>query len=143
MSKKNPTVSTAKVGSLVLFCGLIMASQASFAVKKASCLQDQYGNQYNVVYDTTTDSITGTMTTAQGCPATTWPLIGSYRGKVMEITAANPDLSSCVNMYMLKGSYPNFAWFYANGYGAQESAYVACGAPASADGSSGGAQGAK
>lgn len=43
----------------------------------AACLQDQYGNQYNIVTDNKHKSITGIATMAQ-CGGEKWGVIGSY-----------------------------------------------------------------
>jgi hypothetical protein len=111
------------------------------------CLQDQYGNQYSFTVDEQHQYIYGTASSNQGCPTTAWPLTGSYtltpQGTLLELTVANADGvgSLCVPTYKLKGLFPRFAWYYENGYGAQESAYVSCGSEASADPSSGGVLG--
>jgi hypothetical protein len=123
---------------------LALAGGAQWSL--ADCIQDQYGFQYNITYDTAHQSITGTATFA-GCPATVWPLTGSYvrKGslKIQQITAANPDSGpECRTMVMLKGNYPNFAWYYDNGYGGQASKFVACGrAVSEAAPAAGGARG--
>jgi hypothetical protein len=109
---------------------LALAAQMASAV----CLQDQYGGQYNITYNAPRTTITGTYSTSGGVCGATWSLIGSWvtKGSVrhQELTAANPDPlgagSDCVPMFKLKGKYPNFAWYYTGGYGAQESRFVAC-----------------
>lgn len=110
----------------------------------ARCVQDQYGNQYNFTVDTAHKYLYGTVTSVQGCEADTWTLIGSYTNGplVVELTGANPhgdfDAEGCIAQFKLKGNYPNFAWYYADGYGAQESQFVECGAPVRRDPKSGG-----
>lgn len=127
---------------LVFGLGLLAAAASSEAV----CVQDQFGNQYNFTVDAAHKYVYGTVTAVQGCEAETWTLIGSYTTSplVTELTAANPlgdfDGNGCISEYKLKGNYPNFAWYYFDGYGAQESAFVACGAPVHRDGKSGGAR---
>lgn len=113
--------------------GIGIATACMLQIAEARCSQDQYGNQYTYTLDRTTQSITGTVLNVQNCSVQVWPLIGSYARqagvRVQQLTAANPDPnSSCVAMYMLKGDYPNFAWFYESGYGAQEATFVACSA---------------
>jgi hypothetical protein len=107
------------------------------------CRQDQFGNQYNFTIDQAHKFVFGTVTNAQGCPGGPWPLTGSYTTGplVLELTAANPEgAGGCVTIYKLKGNYPNFAWYYETGYGAQESAYVDCGAAPAAKPEEGGAR---
>lgn len=98
----------------------------------ADCIQDQYGNQYNLTFDTTHFSITGTAKMAQ-CGGDEWPIVGSYSGsdfnkRQQAITFANATANaSCTfGPFMLKGKYPKFAWYYNTGYGGQESKFVAC-----------------
>jgi hypothetical protein len=106
------------------------------------CLQDQYGNQYSFALDQEHGYLYGTVGNSQ-CAGAPWPLTGSYvqtaEGLLLELTAANPDpTAGCVATYKLKGLFPRFAWYYDFGYGAQESAYTACGSEATADPSVGG-----
>lgn len=130
--------------ALVLVLGLGMLAGAASA--QAVCLQDQFGNQYNFTIDASHKYVYGTVTAVQGCESQTWVLIGSYTSGplVVELTAANPlgdfDGGGCISEYKLKGNYPNFAWYYADGYGAQESTFVACGAAVLHEGTSGGAR---
>src|SRR5437762_5298532 len=97
-----------------------------------SCVQDQYGNQYNFTVDTAHGYITGSATNHQGCAGGTWPLLGSFEavsgGTMVEFTLRNPSpTSGCVPAYELKGLWPKSAWFYESGYGAQEFTFVRCG----------------
>jgi hypothetical protein len=103
------------------------------------CLQDQYGNQYNFTVDSEHKYLYGSVTNVQGC-ASPWPLTGSYTTGplVVELTAANPTPGVCVSTYKLKGNYPNFAWYYEFGYGAQEATFVTCGSAPTAKAEEGG-----
>ncbi len=102
------------------------------------CVQDQYGNQYNLVEDPVHRSLTGTMTNVQGCSSTSWPAVGSYvrltpNGvTIVEITCANPDPFGCVSIFKLKGTWPEAEWYYEFGYGAQAFIYAPCGSSPSA-----------
>ena len=140
----------------VPFVGLVLASLAVGALAPrmarpalpaalvgSACLQDQYGNQYSFTVDEEHGYLFGTMTDGQGCGTTAWPLTGSFvqteDGLMLELTVANPDGGAfCVPTFKLKGLFPRFAWYYDSGYGAQESAYTACGADVTADPSAGG-----
>lgn len=127
----------------ILAFGLVLVATAALAGDL--CLQDQYGNQYDFVIDSEHRYVYGTMTSVQGCDAPVWPLLGSYVGGplTVELTAANPlgdgDFA-CISEFKLKGQYPNFAWYYDTGYGAQESAWVSCGAAVPEDPAVGGAR---
>jgi hypothetical protein len=110
----------------------------SIAFETTNCVQDQYGNQYKFALDATHQYITGSATNAQGCSGSTWPLLGSYtyteKGILVEFTLVNPSSDSgCVNAYKLKGIWPNSAWYYEGGYGAQEFTFVPCGTALAAD----------
>lgn len=114
------------------FKGVFLAAiVASAPWCMATCLQDQYGNQYQFT-QTDNEAVIGTATNAQGCGTAPWPLIGAYihknGGIQLELTASNPAPGGCQPIYMLKGTYPNFGWYYDYGYGGQESVYVECGA---------------
>lgn len=129
--------------SALLFACACTAGASALAAPPNECVQDQYGNQYNLVYDGATQSITGTVNMVQ-CPGSTWSMIGSYTKKggvrTQEITAAaDVTDAACVVMIKLKGAYPNFAWYYTTGYGAQESTYSSCSADAASAGQQGGA----
>lgn len=120
---------------------LLAAGLAVFAPAVASaqfCLQDQYGIQYNFTVDSEHKYLYGTATMPGLCTVNVWPVIGSYTTGplVVELTAANPlgAGDACVNTYKLKGNYPNFAWYYEFGYGAQEATWATCGSAPSADG---------
>lgn len=127
---------------LVFAIGLALLMPAVASAQM--CLQDQFGNQYNFTIDNAHKYVYGTVTNAQGCPGGLWPLTGSYTTGplVLELTAANPlgADQGCISTYKLKGNYPNFAWYYDFGYGAQESSYVPCGAEATANPEEGGAR---
>ncbi|MDD2724120.1 MAG: hypothetical protein PHH59_08895 [Methylovulum sp.] len=119
--------------SALLAIGLFGAAQVSIA----GCIQDQYGNQYTLTVDGKHNSITGTAVMAQ-CSGEVWPVIGSNviigsdkNYNIQEITTIKPQgsTSSCVDFFMLKGTYPSFSWYYGSGYGAQASKFVACGSP--------------
>src|SRR5439155_13951780 len=82
------------------------------------CVVDQYGNRYSFTIDSVHTYVYGTMTSAQGCQAPTWPLLGSYvqkNGIQLELTVANPAGNgdpNCIDAYKLKGTYPNSDWYY-------------------------------
>jgi hypothetical protein len=110
----------------------------AIAFETTNCVQDQYGNQYNFKLDTAHQYITGSATNAQGCSGGTWPLLGSYayteKGILVEFTLVNPsESSSCVDAYKLKGIWPDSAWYYESGYGAQEFTFVPCGTAVKAE----------
>jgi hypothetical protein len=100
---------------LVLVSGMVYGQTA--------CIQDQYGDQYNYTVDKATTYVYGTATIAPTfeCPGGPWPITGSYvtstSGNGFELTAANPDPSSitCVPIFTLKGTWPNFDWYYLTG----------------------------
>ncbi|WP_374569369.1 hypothetical protein [Ideonella sp.] len=101
------------------------------AVMAQECLQDQYGNQYNVTFDAVNKSITGVATVVQRNNEQ-WTLSGSYatnktgtKRKEQQLTMT--DSGNTNQLYMLRGVYPNFAWYYNGAYGAQEGTWVACG----------------
>jgi hypothetical protein len=119
-----------------------VAAAAALAVApfvSAECLQDQYGNQFNITLDTTYKSISGVATMVQRS-GEQWTISGSYIGggrfRVQQLTMA--DSQSSNTLYMLKGTYPNFAWYYGGVYGEQEGAWAACGAAAAPQGTVGG-----
>lgn len=113
---------------IVLACGMAWG-------QTSACLQDQFGNQYKIDIDLANEYIYGAVTNHQGCRSTAWPLIGSFVGTAagirFELTAANPSASpdSCVPVYKLKGTLPNFQWYYADGGGnGNAGRWTACGA---------------
>lgn len=124
---------------------VIVAGLAGVALPSmADCLQDQYGNQYNITFDTVHFSITGTAKMAQ-CGGDEWPLVGSYAGadfnkrqQALVFANATNNASCTFGPFMLKGKYPKFAWYYTTGYGGQESKFVACTAEAAPTASSSG-----
>jgi hypothetical protein len=106
------------------------------AVMAQECLQDQYGNQYNITVDPVNKSITGVATVVQRNNEL-WTLSGSYatnktgtKRKEQQLTMT--DSTNTNQLYMLRGIYPNFAWYYNGSYGAQEATWVACGTPVTA-----------
>jgi len=93
------------------------------------CLQDQYGNQYNFEVDSAHKYVYGYVIAAQECDAKVWYLTGSYVGKNLELTAANPlgdNDTKCVPTFKIKGRFPNAAWYYVDGYGDQEFQWSPC-----------------
>ncbi len=133
-----------------LFCvlGLLMFffvvnSVSSVDKANAFCLQDQYGNQYNLSY-VAPFYLYGTVSNGQ-CTGV-WPVTGSIAyslsspGLVWEITGATQTAeSSCIDTFKLKGNYPNFEWYYASGPGGQAATYVPCGSAVTNNSSIGGA----
>jgi hypothetical protein len=106
------------------------------ASARATCIQDQYGNQYNFTIDAAQGFVYGNVVAGQSCSTPTWALTGTFSetssGVGLELTAANPTTDDCVAEYTLKGIYPNFDWFYNTGYHTpQPSTYVACGSTVS------------
>jgi hypothetical protein len=131
----------------------VAATAAAFAgggpvLAQSFCLQDQYGNQYNLAFDATYGSLTGTVVSAQGCIGE-YSLLGTFeyavwpqQGLVLAVTAANSlgdGDSACIRTFMLRGAFPNFAWYYASGYAGQEATWAACGSPGAAAAGPGGA----
>lgn len=108
----------------ILIIGLIVFSMV--AGVQAMCIEDQYGNQYDFVIDSTHQYVYGSVHMEQDCDAPIWYLTGSYvlkNGTQYEATAANPLGDSdtrCTATYKIKGTYPKGAWYYTNGYGGQE-----------------------
>lgn len=100
----------------------------------AECIQDQYGNQYNITLDTTNKAISGFAIMNQR-GGERWTLSGSYVGsgsfRIQQITMA--DSLDSNRLYMLKGRYPNFGWYYDGVFDpVQNAAFTACDAPLSA-----------
>ena len=111
------------------------------AVMAQECLQDQYGNQYNITVDAVNKSISGVATIVQR-DNEQWTLSGSYatnkagtKRKEQQLTMA--DSSNSNQLYMLRGVYPKFAWYYNGAYGAQEGTWVACGTAVAAKAANG------
>jgi hypothetical protein len=115
----------------------LLASLRSSDIPPASgCLQDQYGDQWNFFTDFDHRSFAGTVTMAQGCADPTFHMIGSYVRRVFAFTAINPlgdGDPNCIATFMVKGAYPNSAWFYDTGFGAQEFTWAMCGTTPAAD----------
>ena len=69
------------------------------AFETTTCVQDQYGNQYNYNLDPTHQYITGSAVSAQGCSGGTWPLLGSYtyteKGILVEFTLVGDGFTNC------------------------------------------------
>ena len=113
---------------------LTVASAPTFVLP--SCLQDQYGNQYDhLVQDFTHDIVTGVAVVKDSnCTGIPWSMVGSWtvnsRGKViLELSVANNgSTSTCVPIYKLKGPYPQSSWSYADGFGGQNFKYAVCSA---------------
>lgn len=101
----------------------LLGSGATFI--PPSCLQDNYGNQYQFLFFNTLDQqIFGIVNNVQ-CPTDVLTMIGSWTVDksdkvVLEFTVANNTGSGavCVPLYELKGTYPNSAWYYTSGGGA-------------------------
>ncbi len=98
-----------------------------------SCLQDQYGNQYqNLKQDYVHNIVTGTPVSGQSCTDSALTMVGSWATSaggdtVLELTVASSDLSGCVPIYKLKGTYPTSQWYYDAGLeGNQQFRYAAC-----------------
>lgn len=113
--------------------GVVVAGLASAALPSlADCIQDAYGNQYFLNFDTVHQTITGNAKMVQ-CDGAVWALVGSYSGanfnrRQQTIAFANSnDAPNCqFGPFMLKGKYPNYAWYYTYGYGGQDGKFVAC-----------------
>lgn len=106
-------------------------SVAPFA--SALCIQDQYGNQYEITLNPDTKSITGAVTIVQ-LGGVVQTLSGSYvfgekiLGRIQQLTFADP--SNPNRLYMLKGNYPKFGWYYDGVYDAtQDSVFGNCTVP--------------
>jgi hypothetical protein len=117
---------------LSLWCGSASAVDLPPTTTIPTCIQDQYGNQYDqLVFDVQHRIITGIVHQTQ-CGAD-WPMIGSWDGDaagqiILELSAANfPNSAGCVDMYKLRGLYPEAEWNYTSGFGSQPFSYVACG----------------
>ncbi len=116
-----------------------------------TCLQDQYGNQYDhLTTDPLHGIVMGVVNNTEGCPGP-WTMVGSWTvnssGQViLELTAANNGSDGCVPIYTLKGPYPKSNWFYSDGFGGdQPFKYAACSASSAVipDKGVGGAHGRK
>jgi len=112
-----------------VFCMGAAKVQAPGTFSLPTCLQDQYGNQYdNLAVDIQHHIITGTVINNQGCTGS-WSMIGSYvinsNQVIMEITAANSG-TDCQPVYTLRGVYPAAYWNYDTGWGNQPFVYTGC-----------------
>lgn len=113
--------------------GAVAAFLASAAVpSQADCIQDAYGNQYFLNFDTVHQTITGNAKMVQ-CDGAIWAIVGSYSGanfnrrqQTLAFANANDAPNCQFGPFMLKGKYPNYAWYYPYGYGGQEGKFVAC-----------------
>jgi|SRR5215472_3770910 len=119
-----------------LFCVGAAKLQTAPAFTFPTCLQDQYGNQYDsLVLDTKHQVITGTAINNQGC-APEWPIVGTWSvdgngNRIVEISSANPTpASGCQSMYTLRGAYPQASWYYPRGFGGQTFTFTGCSAKA-------------
>lgn len=122
-----------RIISMVFVMTLLGWNQSSIA----DCIQDQYGNKYTITYDAVHKSIKGTALMAQ-CSNETWPVNGSFvtiasdkTYRIQQISFERPinSTASCTGniVFMLKGTYPNFDWYYSDsGYGGQTSKFIAC-----------------
>jgi hypothetical protein len=126
---------------------LALACTLSAPAAMAECLQDQYGNQYNITLDATNKAISGVATVNQRS-GEQWTLSGSYatnkagtKRKEQQLTMS--DSSDHNTLYMLRGIYPNFAWYYGGVYGGQEATWVACGTAVTAQPAGEGRQGVR
>ncbi len=119
---------------------------AAHAQAQSFCLQDQFGNQYNMEYDAANLSLFGSAVMAQ-CNNDVWPLVGGISfsvnpgpGVMLHVTVANSVQSiGCRDIAMLRGILPDFEWYLETGYAAQPASWVACGTAVSADATTGGA----
>ncbi len=131
---QGPRGMVAVIAFLALSVSLVGSSTSAFVLP--TCLQDQYGNQYNnLVVDQVHGLVTGTVLNNQGCSSDAWTMIGSWsvnsnRQTILELSVGNNTTgSSCSStLYKLKGPYPHADWNYTDGYGAQPFRYAACSA---------------
>lgn len=137
---KNKRIITGLVCLTLLTIGIVAAATGGLfedKVTTGTCIQDPYGDQYNIVIDPVHSYVTGTLT-IPGAP-NTWPILGSYVGKTVELTMVNPTGDpNYVVAVKLKGSFPNASWYYDYGYSGGEFTYTACGAPVTASSATGG-----
>jgi hypothetical protein len=118
-----------------IFSGAVLGVLLLAGTANAVCIQDQYGGQYELTLDPAHLYAYGTAD-AVGCDATFYFLTGSVvplaaGGFALEVTAANPlgDFDNeCIATFKLKGQFPNFAWYYDDGYGGQEASWAGCAA---------------
>ncbi|UCG44888.1 MAG: hypothetical protein JSV58_05720, partial [Candidatus Bathyarchaeota archaeon] len=110
-----------------------VAKDIKIALPPSACLQDQYGSLYEFNIDPEHRYLYGQYICNQDCEAKIWYLLGSYvftaKGPMIELTAANPLGEAdpfCVTTFKVKGIYPNAAWYYEWGYGAQEFTWIRC-----------------
>jgi hypothetical protein len=109
------------------------------AFTDGECIQDQYGNQYNLTIDEAHQFITGTVSGGQG--GGPWVIFGSYVQSsptdpwVYELTAVNsvPNQPGFIAAFKIKGVQPQGAWYYDIGFGGQEFTFTACGAAVAAE----------
>lgn len=117
-----------------LVLGVSMLSSSTPVFTLPTCLQDQYGNQYDqLVTDPVHGLITGVVHNHQDCPNDSWQMIGSWSTNssgqtTMEISVANATPDICIFMYKLKGPYPRADWYYTSDQTYQPFQYVACSA---------------
>lgn len=144
------------LGTLACFTFLVSSvsggtGSGTVAPRLPTCLQDQYGNQYDhLATDPSHGIVTGVVTNAEGCPGP-WTMVGSWTvnssGQViLELTSANNGSDGCVPIYKLKGPYPRSNWFYMDGLrNDQAFKYAACSATSTVvpDEGVGGAHGMK
>jgi hypothetical protein len=118
------------VALCAVLCGSASAVELPPTTVIPECIQDQYGNQYGrLVFDLTHRIITGIAHVTQ-CRSD-WSMIGSWDvdsagGIIMELTAANTPNSPCVDMFKLRGVYPDATWNYTSGFGGQPFSYIPC-----------------
>jgi hypothetical protein len=103
------------------------------AFNDGDCIQDQYGNQYTLTIDEAHQYITGTV--SGGLGGGPWILTGSYVQSgatdpwIYELTGTNSNgagQAGFVAVFKIKGVQPNGAWYYEDGYGAQEFSFTPC-----------------
>jgi hypothetical protein len=107
--------------TVLLGSGVSLLGSGS-AFTPPSCLQDNYGNQYQYLFFNTLDQqVFGIVNNVQ-CPTDILSMIGSWtvdksNKTVLEFTVANNTGSAavCVQEYELKGVYPSATWYYPDG----------------------------
>lgn len=110
--------------TILLGSSVALLGSGTPAFRIPSCLQDDYGNQYEYLFfNTVNQKVSGFVNNVQ-CPNDVLSVIGSWTidksdQTVLELTIADSTgpAAVCTPEYQLRGKYPTASWHYPDGDG--------------------------